>query len=406
MPKPCEGDRRAASRAHLSLQAREQRRGPPRQCPQRAAARERCDSSSHRSRQSPASKVSSIVHGGLAEGRRQDHRRTPSRVHECVQLKRVGYQRRFSQHAGVRSERLDGPDVGKPKPKPDPKGQDRPEMHQATVYPPRLGEKNKGEFVWPKDLFTLGPSARYLFAIPGSCETCHAVNVVPSGGSEQSVQLFCRLVWSLWYGLCERSMVAPLQILDNPNLTSVDLSALKEAGEIDISNNPKLVDVKLSELTTVAAFLGIDNNDSLEQLSLPKLNTTDKLSIRDNENLVGISMPVLETSSNQFWVLRNPALQTLCAPNLVDGGSDFDGVCIGDKSDQPSLDADLSSLVTGFFSEVFTDVCYGGGTDPPLEADNICGVEPGGLFTTAGCSVTSKACKNPKKTKKGKNNKP
>ena len=61
--------------------------------------------------QSPASKVSSIVHGG-----RQDHRRTPSRVHECVQLKRVGYQRRFSQHAGVRAERLDGPDVGKPKP--------------------------------------------------------------------------------------------------------------------------------------------------------------------------------------------------------------------------------------------------------------------------------------------------
>ena len=57
---------------------------------------------------SPASKVSSIVHGGLAEGRRQDHRRTPSRVHECVQLKRVGYQRRFSQHAGVRAERLVG----------------------------------------------------------------------------------------------------------------------------------------------------------------------------------------------------------------------------------------------------------------------------------------------------------
>ena len=39
---------------------------------------------SHRSRQSPASKVSSIVHGGLAEGRRQDHRRTPSRVHESL----------------------------------------------------------------------------------------------------------------------------------------------------------------------------------------------------------------------------------------------------------------------------------------------------------------------------------
>ena len=83
----------------------------------------------------------------------------------------------------VRAERLDGPDVGKPKPKPDPKGQDRPNAPSNGVSP-KPGEKNKGEFVWPEDLFTLGPSARYLFAIPGSCETCHAVNVVPSGGSE------------------------------------------------------------------------------------------------------------------------------------------------------------------------------------------------------------------------------
>ena len=87
---------------------------------------------SHRSRQSPASKkVSSIVHGG-----RQDHRRTPSRVHECVQLKRVGYQRRFSQHAGVRAERLDGPDVGKPKPnQAGPEGQARPNAPSNGVSP-------------------------------------------------------------------------------------------------------------------------------------------------------------------------------------------------------------------------------------------------------------------------------
>ena len=51
---------------------------------------------------------------------------------------------------------------------------------------------------------------------------------------------------------------------------------------------------------------------------------------------------------------------------------------------QPSLDADLSSLVTGSFSGF--PFCYGGGTDPPpLAVDNICGVDDGGLFTTAGC---------------------
>ena len=102
-------------------------------------------------------------------------------------------------------------------------------------------------------------------------------------------------------------------------------------------------------------------------------------------------------------VFNNPSLQTLCAPNLEDGGD----VCIGDESNQPSLDADLSSLVTGSFTG-FSDDCYGG-IDPPtnqLNATTVCGVVPDGLFTTAGCSVTSKACKNTKKTKKGKKNKP
>ena len=59
-------------------------------------------------------------------------------------------------------------------------------------------------------------------------------------------------------------------------------------------------------------------------------------------------------------ILNNPALQTLSAPNLVDGGF----VCIGNESNQQSLDADLSSLVTGSFSGFSDGVCYGG-TDPP-----------------------------------------
>ena len=87
----------------------------------------------------------------------------------------------------------------------------------------------------------------------------------------------------------------------------------------------------------------------------------------------------LQLQTKQQQIFNNPALQTLSAPNLVDGGS----VCIGDDMNQPLLDADLSSLVTGVFSGF--SLCYGSGTEPPLEADNICGVD-GGLFTTAGCS--------------------
>ena len=83
-------------------------------------------------------------------------------------------------------------------------------------------------------------------------------------------------------------------------------------------------------------------------------------------------------------VFGNGNLQALCAPNLVDGGS----VCIGDDINQPSLDADLSSLVTGsLVTGTPGDPCYGG-TDPPtnqLNATTVCGVEPNGLFTTEGC---------------------
>jgi len=80
-------------------------------------------------------------------------------------------------------------------------------------------------------------------------------------------------------------------------------------------------------------------------------------------------------------VFNNPSLQTLCAPNLEDGGD----VCIGDESNQPSLDADLSSLVTGSFAGF--SPCYGR-TDPhtnQLNAEKVCGKEGNGLFSDFGC---------------------
>ena len=80
-------------------------------------------------------------------------------------------------------------------------------------------------------------------------------------------------------------------------------------------------------------------------------------------------------------IFDNPALQTLSAPNLVDGGS----VCIGDDINQPSLDADLSSLVTGSFAGF--SPCYGR-TDPftnQLNATTVCGKEVNGLFSDFGC---------------------
>ncbi|XRA96198.1 hypothetical protein NFJ02_01g38940 [Pycnococcus provasolii] len=167
---------------------------------------------------------------------------------------------------------------------------------------------------------------------------------------------------SIYAPRLEGNSTLSVEIFENPMLTSVNLSALKEAENVVMFGNPELVDVKLSELTTVANFLVIGNN----------------------ENLFGISMPKL-TSSFLFQVEGNSNLQTLCAPNLEDGGS----VCIGDDINQPSLDADLSSLVTGSLPQFGN--CYGG-TETPLNVEKVCGVDDG-LFTTAGCP--SMACPTP-----------
>ena len=55
-------------------------------------------------------------------------------------------------------------------------------MHQATVYPPSRVKKT-GSLFGPRTFFTLGPSARYLFAIPGSSATPNSSNsACPSSG--------------------------------------------------------------------------------------------------------------------------------------------------------------------------------------------------------------------------------
>ena len=149
------------------------------------------------------------------------------------------------------------------------------------------------------------------------------------------------------------------QIQRNPVLTTVDLSALKAAGSVE---------VRLTLFTFVFLFLVFCvffHNKSYHSLR-----------IKFTHSLFFPTKLQLQTKQQIF---DNPALQTLSAPNLEVGGS----VCIGDDMNQPLLDADLSSLVTGVFSGF--SVCYGSGGDPPLAAPTVCGVVPNGLFTTEGC---------------------
>ena len=63
-------------------------------------------------------------------------------------------------------------------------------------------------------------------------------------------------------------------------------------------------------------------------------------------------------------------------------------MCIGNNQNQPSLDADLSSLVTGSFLAL--DFCY----QQDSNASTVCGAD-GGLFSSTSSRCPSNACMMP-----------
>ncbi|XRB18229.1 hypothetical protein RI054_17g80750 [Pseudoscourfieldia marina] len=178
-------------------------------------------------------------------------------------------------------------------------------------------------------------------------------------------------------------------INSNPVLAKVDLCALMEAGEIVIFRNRELVDVKLSELTTVNN-INIFENPNLAKVDLCALKEARSVEIFANPELVDVNLPALRTAADNFAVYGNPKLRKLCASELEGSVGGF--VCIGKEQDQPDLDADLSSLVTGSLNSF--GACLYDMTNR-IDAATVCGVDPDGLFSTLGCP--SKACKKSKK---------
>ncbi|XRB16664.1 hypothetical protein RI054_13g65080 [Pseudoscourfieldia marina] len=130
------------------------------------------------------------------------------------------------------------------------------------------------------------------------------------------------------------------EIFDNPNLTSVDLSALKEAGEIDIFDNPELVDVKLPELTTVTNAFEIFDNPNLTSVDLSALKEAGSVSIFANRELVDVKLPELTTVTNAFEIFDNPNLTSVDLSALKEAGE------IDIFDNRELVDVKLSELTT------------------------------------------------------------
>ncbi|XRB02251.1 hypothetical protein NFJ02_14g16050 [Pycnococcus provasolii] len=106
----------------------------------------------------------------------------------------------------------------------------------------------------------------------------------------------------------------------NPKLAEVNLCALMEVGDIRISNNPELVDVKLSELTTLAASVRIRDNLNLPSVDLSALKEAGEIGIFRNRELVDVKLSELTTVANFIQIRDNPNLPSVDLSALKEAG--------------------------------------------------------------------------------------
>ncbi|XRB20787.1 Kin17_mid domain-containing protein [Pseudoscourfieldia marina] len=154
-------------------------------------------------------------------------------------------------------------------------------------------------------------------------------------------------------------------------------------GRFWFADSASLTSIYAPRLTgTQSLDIFIGGNLMLTSVDLSALKEAFEINIQANENLKKISLPSLTTTSDSFIVSGNPNVKKLCASKLESAAQ----VCIGNQIDQPDLDADLSELVTGsLFPDFF---CY-----QDSNAPTVCGPSgDGGLFSSTSGGCPSNAC--------------
>lgn len=101
------------------------------------------------------------------------------------------------------------------------------------------------------------------------------------------------------------------------NLTTLNLSVIKNLIELNISDNLKLVTINLNSLTEVYNDFRIGNNEKLTSILIPVLKTIHGFDndIVGNSSLTSISLPML-TNVKGIYFSSNPILSSIDLPLL------------------------------------------------------------------------------------------
>jgi hypothetical protein len=130
-----------------------------------------------------------------------------------------------------------------------------------------------------------------------------------------------------------------IKILGTTNLTTVNLSMITTAINIEISNNTSLVNVDLSGLVKCDGYILIGESPQLVNLNLSALSkiTSTGLNI-SNIGISSLALPNLSKLIGELSIRNNQNLATLNLPNT-------NGISFVDISDNPILSTiNLSSL--------------------------------------------------------------
>lgn len=115
-----------------------------------------------------------------------------------------------------------------------------------------------------------------------------------------------------------------LDISDNPNLTSVNLSNVSKIHkEVNVTGNPQLTNINLDALKMVPIKMIITGN-GLTSLNLPLVTKVAVLSdfvISSNPSLININLPLLQSMGTNatLTISENTQLTALSAPILQNG---------------------------------------------------------------------------------------
>ena len=142
------------------------------------------------------------------------------------------------------------------------------------------------------------------------------------------------------------ALAGDLTVADNPNLTTVDMSALTTVGgDLSVSGNTGATAIDASSLTTVTGSLTIDTNTSATAIDVGSLTTVGgSLSLSGNTSATAIDMGSLTTVTGSLTIDTNTSATAIDVGSLTTSGG---SLSLSGNTNATAIDTSSLTTVTG-----------------------------------------------------------